>query len=127
MVATQIALTVLLLVGTGLMLRSFTELASVPTGFDPSSVTLVPLNGDLDPFLDNCEEVQVVFDVANTGTGTLSNVELVDVQVVAPQAGISLLTGFPQSLAASLADCAQATGELQQAILRSTLAGYLEE
>jgi len=26
-----------------------------------------------------------------------------------------------------LADCAQATGELQQAILRSTLAGYLEE
>ncbi len=44
MVATQIALTVLLLVGTGLMLRSFSELREVPLGFDPSSVLTVDMS-----------------------------------------------------------------------------------
>jgi len=44
MVATQIALTVLLLVGTGLMLRSFSVLQQVPLGFDSSAVLTVDMS-----------------------------------------------------------------------------------
>lgn len=79
-------------------------------GFDPGSVSLVQLNGDLDPFVDNCEEAQVVFEVANTGTGPLTNVELSGVEVLSPQTGITLTSSFPQSLAPSLGSCAEAAG-----------------
>jgi len=87
-----------------------TPVAGANLGFDPTSVTLVAFNGDLDPFVDNCEEAQVAFEVANTGTGSLTNVELVDVEVVSPQTGVTVTGTFPQSLAASLDGCVEAGG-----------------
>ena len=79
-------------------------------GLDPSSVGLLPLNGDLDPFVDNCEEAQVVFEVTNTGSGSLTNVRLLDVQVLSPPAGVTITSAVPQILATSLSSCGEAAG-----------------
>ena len=43
-VATQVALSLILLVGTGLFIRTFTNLMSLDPGFDPSNVLLVESN-----------------------------------------------------------------------------------
>jgi len=80
-------------------------------GFDPSSVALVAQNGDLDPFVDNCEETQVTFAVANIGSGTLTDVELVNVEVLSHPGSVVITSTVPQTLSPSLAGCAEATGQ----------------
>jgi len=89
---------------------SVTPIGGSSLGVDPSSVHLVQLNGDLDPFVDNCEEARVDFEVANTGTGILTNVRLEGVQVLSPPAGITITSAVPQILAPSLSDCEEAGG-----------------
>ncbi|HEV2386841.1 MAG TPA: ABC transporter permease [Candidatus Acidoferrales bacterium] len=44
LVVAEVALAVILLVGSGLLLRSFARLVSVPLGFDPRGVLMAPVN-----------------------------------------------------------------------------------
>ena len=62
-------------------------------------------SGDGDPFLDNCEQATISFQVANTGTATQNNVRVVAVQPLS-HPGIQVLSlGSPT---ATLAACANA-------------------
>lgn len=79
-------------------------------GFDPSSVRLVTLNGDLDPFIDNCEQAELHFSVSNTGSGPLSGVELVDVEVLSHPGSVTITTPLPAPIASSLGVCAAGSG-----------------
>jgi hypothetical protein len=74
-----------------------------------SNTTITVTGGDNDTFLDNCEVGNVSFTVENTGTGTLTNVQLVS--VTSPtHPGTIINTPLPQVIAASLADCVTAGG-----------------
>jgi hypothetical protein len=78
--------------------------------FDESSIELEVLNGDLDPVIDNCEQAIVRFDVFNVGTGSLSNVELVDVQALSHPASVTVTSALPALLSPSLSGCVSAPG-----------------
>ncbi len=78
--------------------------------FDESSISLEVLNGDLDPVIDNCEQAIVRFDVVNVGTGSVSNVELVDVQVLSHPGSVTVTSALPASLSPALAGCGRAPG-----------------
>ena len=72
---------------------------------DPSSATALPITGDGDPFVDNCETVTVGFNVANTGTGAQTNVRVAAVQPLSHPGMQVLSLGTPTP---SLAACANA-------------------
>jgi hypothetical protein len=65
--------------------------------------------GDADPFVDNCETVEVSFDVGNVGFGTQTDVR--PVSVTSPShPGIDGSITFPAQYAASLGACGSTTG-----------------
>jgi hypothetical protein len=64
---------------------------------DPASAVLSTLVGDADAFADNCENLTLSFDVANTGLGTLNDVRITGVTVVSPT-GTVILTTFPAAV-----------------------------
>jgi hypothetical protein len=66
--------------------------------------------GDDDPFLDNCEEASVSFDITNNGTGTQNNVRIV--AVVAVSHPNTIVTGMSVNGGAALASCATARGRV---------------
>ena len=72
---------------------------------DPASATALPITGDGDPFVDNCETVTVGFNVANTGTGAQTNVRVAAVQPLSHPGMQVLSLGTPTP---SLASCATA-------------------
>jgi hypothetical protein len=78
--------------------------------FDESSISLDVLNGDLDPVIDNCEQAIVRFDVVNVGTGGVSNVELVDVQVLSHPGSVTVTSSLPEVLSPVLSGCGRAPG-----------------
>ncbi len=69
---------------------------------DPNA-TVTPTSGDGDPFVDNCETVDVSLNVANTGTGTQNNVRIVAVQPLTHPGTVVTSLGTPT---ATLAPCA---------------------
>jgi trimeric autotransporter adhesin len=71
--------------------------------------TLTLNSGDGDDFLDNCESATLTFSVANTGTGAVTNVQLVGVTPLThPLTTID--TTLPAPISASLAECDSAEG-----------------
>ena len=61
--------------------------------------------GDGDPYFDNCELGRITFEVANSGTGALSNVRIVGVTSPSHPATL-FVTGFPAATSpAALAEC----------------------
>jgi hypothetical protein len=74
---------------------------------DEASAALAVATGDGDPFLDNCEQAEVTFDVHNTGAATQSNVRIAAVEPLS-HPGIEVTTALPAPVAASLAPCAAA-------------------
>jgi len=71
--------------------------------------TLTINSGDGDDFLDNCESATMHFSVANTGTGAVTNVQLVSVTPLThPLTTID--TTLPAPISASLAECDSAAG-----------------
>ncbi|HEX4229687.1 MAG TPA: ABC transporter permease [Bryobacteraceae bacterium] len=81
LVAVQVALAVVLLVGAGLLLRSFQELGRVSPGFDPSHVVTLQISGNwgetadmktltrrIDTTLDDLREVPGVLGAATSAT-----------------------------------------------------------
>ena len=70
-----------------------------------SAITVTPTTGDGDPFIDNCEQATVSFNVANTGTGTQTNVRIQAVQPLS-HPGMQILS--LGSATPSLAACANA-------------------
>ncbi len=86
-----------------------TPVAGAHLALDPGSVALNALDGDLDPFLDNCETAELAFDLVNLGNGPLTDVTLVDVQPLShPQ--VLVTTSLPVVLTPSLATCESVTG-----------------
>ncbi len=65
--------------------------------------------GDGDPFLDNCESATLSFTVSNTGTGTLTNVQLVSVTPLTHPTTV-IDTVLPAPISASLVECDTANG-----------------
>ncbi len=64
--------------------------------------------GDDDPFIDNCEEATVSFDITNNGTGTQHNVRIVEVE---PLSHPNTLIGSPAvNGGATLPACGTAQG-----------------
>jgi hypothetical protein len=77
--------------------------------FDGASFAVAIETGDGDLFLDNCEAATVTFDVTNNGTGTQTDVRIVDVVPLShPETQVT--TPFPSTIAASLAACATVQG-----------------
>ncbi len=64
--------------------------------------------GDGDPFLDNCEEATITFDIANNGTGALHNVEIVDVEPLSHPN--TVVSGTAVTGGATLGQCNTAQG-----------------
>jgi len=89
---------------------SVTPSGGAGLAFDESSIELEVLNGDLDPVIDNCEQAIVRFDVVNVGTGSVSNVELVDVQVMSHPGTVTVTSALPAQLSPALAGCGRAQG-----------------
>ncbi|MDY7093407.1 MAG: hypothetical protein SX243_10600 [Acidobacteriota bacterium] len=79
-------------------------------GINAASVAVAPSTGDGDAYLDNCETATISFDVDNIGTGALTNVQLLDVQVIShPE--VSVITSLPTAVTASLAECGPGTAQ----------------
>ena len=79
-------------------------------GFDPSSMSVEMLNGDLDLVIDNCEQATVHFDLVNLGTGNLSNVTVLAVEVVSHPGAVTVTSALPVVVTPSLIPCAPAAG-----------------
>lgn len=84
LVATQLALALVLLVGSGLMLRSFHELRSVDPGFDPRGVLTVGLS--IGEGVDNRDGARFYQTVADE-VGALPGVESVGLATFVPAGG----------------------------------------
>jgi hypothetical protein len=76
--------------------------------FDESSVSVDVLNGDLDPVIDNCEQATVWFDLVNIGNGSLTNIEVVDVQVESHPGSVTVTSSLPSAVSPVLAACGRA-------------------
>ena len=75
------------------------------------SVTFVMETGDGDRFLDNCETVEVGFEVLSSGLGNLTNVRITGLSSPThPQ--IEVLEALPKILAPGLLSCSATTGSL---------------
>ena len=55
--------------GSASSCTAVTPLAGPNIDIDPASIALGLLSGDGDPFIDNCEEATLTFDINNTGLG----------------------------------------------------------
>ncbi len=86
-----------------------TPTAGANLAFDDSSVSMSITTGDGDDFLDNCESATVTFDLENIGTGSQTDVRIVD--VTSPtHPSITFSTSFPATISASLAECDTGSG-----------------
>ncbi len=85
-----------------------TPAAGPNLGIDAGSVALLPLGGDLDEVIDNCENARLAFDLHNIGAGALTDVLLVGVEVLSHPATVSVTSPLPAVVAPSLAECAAA-------------------
>ena len=77
---------------------------------DPDSAVLAINTGDGDPYIDNCEDGMMTFDVTNTGLGILTNVRITGVAAVSHPA-TTITTAFPAFVSpSSLAQGATGSG-----------------
>lgn len=89
----------------------------------PGTEALVPTSGDADEFFDNCEQATFSFDIDNTGSSTLTNVRIEDVDT---PAGLWVLDSLPKAVSASVASCASATASLTLYLASQPYDGELE-
>ena len=68
-------------------------------------------SGDSDPFVDNCEDVTLSFDVNNVGAGTAANVRVTAVRFPS-HPNTMLTTSLPATVTTSLGLCEAATGNI---------------
>lgn len=87
-----------------------TPTAGANLAVDGASASFVFSGGDSDEFLDNCETATASFDVANIGTGSLTNVRITDIQSLS-HPNIEILTMLPATVSASLAECGPGVGQ----------------
>jgi hypothetical protein len=80
-----------------------TPTAGANFGFLTPSASIV--NGDGDPFIDNCETARVTIPISNIGTGTQTNVRIVGVSSPSHGGGVTYTTNFPSTVSASLSAC----------------------
>jgi hypothetical protein len=86
---------------------SVTATAGANLSVVPNSAFYDELTGDLDGFIDNCENVRVYFGISNVGTG--ANTNLRPVSVTSPSHPTTTID-FPLEYADSLAACDTAIG-----------------
>lgn len=80
-----------------------TEAPVAGPGMTPFAVEGLSIEGgDADVFVDNCESVDIPFEILNSGMGTLTNVRLLAAEPSNP--GVIVTTSFPTTIAASLAE-----------------------
>jgi hypothetical protein len=79
------------------------------------------LGGDADFFLDNCEVLKIVLPLGNTGTTTLTNIQITDADSTS-HASSALLTSLPKVVAASLPPC-QLSGAVVEFHVQGLAAG----
>ncbi len=68
------------------------------------------LSGDGDAFLDNCEQGRLTVAVANIGTGSQSNVRIVDVRPANP--AITVITPLPAGVDSTLTVCESSSAQV---------------
>jgi hypothetical protein len=79
---------------------------------DDSSTVVTVAGGDGDLFLDNCEAVDISFDISNIGTGSLTNIDIIS--AVSPShPGVVVSTPLPARVQNSLGACGIAQGTLR--------------
>lgn len=88
---------------------SVTPSSGANASLDTSSVQVAVNTGDGDVFVDSCENATVTFDVANIGTGALTNARLAAVSSPSHPAIDQTITGL-DTFAASIAECGSAQG-----------------
>jgi len=93
MVASQMGVALLLLVGAGLLLKTFSELNRVDLGYDPDGVVaaFIFLNGDRYP---EAQDRHNFVDELQSGIGTLPGVEAVGIVSTLPLSGANEDTEF---------------------------------
>jgi hypothetical protein len=80
---------------------------------DSGSVSLQFLDGDLDEVIDNCESANLSFDIHNIGTGPLTNVQVVGIEVLSHPTTVTVTSPLPILAAANLEECGIAQGAFQ--------------
>ena len=93
LVVSQLALAVMLLVGTGLLLRSMARLRGVPTGFQPAQVLTVQLAPAESRYPGGAERSALVMEVERR-LASLPGVRSVGAVTQLPLSGASLGSGF---------------------------------
>ena len=73
--------------------------------------TFPQVSGDGDPFIDNCETIRLQLPLANTGTGTLTNIEILSASSPSHPSTV-FVSPFPVTVTASLASCATVNAQL---------------
>ena len=92
LVAAEVAVTLVLLVGAGLLIRSFTTLQAVPAGFDPQNVLTARLS--LPAKYREVEKGIPFFDQTLTRVRQLPGVESASMVIFLPMTGMVSGTGY---------------------------------
>jgi len=93
LVIAEVALSLVLLIGAGLMMRSFLRLASAPPGFDPNNLIAADLN--LSPLrYQTLAQEEDFFDRLKTMIATIPGVESATVAIGAPPQGGGITFGL---------------------------------
>jgi putative ABC transport system permease protein len=93
LVIVEVALSLALLIGAGLLIKSFTRLQSVSTGFDPSNLLTARLSLSATSY-PRAEAVKVFYDKLAARLTRVPGVEAVGAASVLPLSGIAARTEF---------------------------------
>jgi putative ABC transport system permease protein len=95
LVVAQVSLAVMLLVGAGLLVRSFREVSTVHLGYDPSNVMTAQLRVDGARY-DSSSNVNQFYDDVLGAIARTPGVVAVGASMAAPAQGIQFSTMFPE-------------------------------
>jgi putative ABC transport system permease protein len=125
LVVVQIAVSFVLLIGSGLMIRSFLKLVSVDPGFSPDRVLTLNLSPNFSRYTQNAQSVALGDNILRTirAVGGVESAALGSSFPFSPTA----LTGGPGSVAFEIEGRAVSKGELQPLVDTTAVSpGYFE-
>jgi predicted permease len=96
LVVAEVALAIVLLVGAGLILRSFARLLSVNPGFNADQVQTIEIRVPADRY-QNPESARAFYDRAFAAVGALPGVDEIGAGVVVPLTGNNWTVGFERT------------------------------
>ncbi len=94
LVVSEVAISVVLLVGAGLLIRSFVGLIRVDAGFDPTNVVTMQLNIPAATYGDDASRAAAIYDGIVERTSALPGVKAAAAATTIPLSGSSIRMGY---------------------------------